>query len=509
MYRGGRRDSGISTSRSRSRSLSSGGRAARLNRFDRISNISSIRGSSSRSYSGSRGSRGFSGQSILGSAASGAAAGGLAAGPVGAVEGAVIGAASELAREAINYMMTPKGMIRRRKFRGISTGKYVGPFKNPKKLKKNNPKSLALSKGYHVTNETYGKVEDPHCAYFVHSTWIPQLIARTISGALLRKLFTKAGHPIYNKDEEITNQDTINSTRWHIRYVIKNNVTNDYAAPVDANIGDDKTLKLLLDTTCAPMVTHLVDLMTNAGDGSGSGRNMPWKLELYQETTVGQKNLAAQIFLYNESITLVANSDVKLQNRSAGAQASEQDQFDLDRVDNVPLVGKRFSFSSGDPRLKAPAKTLFDGFDDKYVNRIQTSGLNLVRAEQFVNEDWKEPPNGNMFSNCTGKSGILLNPGEIKKGHIYYTIKGKLLNVLYKLACRRVWVDSGVEYAYGCLGRSEMYVLEEKVHTDSSNDITVQYERQVTFGCWLKTGKRPAFTTEYTDTARDNVQPAP
>lgn len=405
-------------------------------------------------------------------------------------------------RRVLFGSMTPKGYVRRRKFRGVSTTTYTGKFKKTRKLKKTTM-ALALAKGYHTTEETYGTVEDRHCVYVTHSTWKPAQTARTIAGALLRKLFLRAGCPVANKDQEITSLTNDNSEGWRIRYVVKNPINNATAIYVDAILPDNRSLKDLFTLECLPFVNHLIDYIENEGDRSAAGRNEPYKLELYYTNKIGETTtivgLASQIWIMQEHMKLSIKSDVKLQNRSAGSQASADDRWDLDRVDNVPIAGFRYNFTSGDPRLKAPAiYGVGPVHDDRYINRINVEGLNVVLATQMWNDDLTEPPNGWIFANCNGKRKVLLQPGEMKKGVIKYELSGKFLNVLHKLRCTRTWDDpANVKFAVGCLGRSEMYCFEEKIHTDATNKITVQYERQIVMGCVLKTTKMPAFTTDY------------
>lgn len=411
-------------------------------------------------------------------------------------------AASIIARTWKGYKARKKAATDRkirlagRKWNTTSTGSYAGKFKKARYSKKPKVETLCLKKGYHLTNETYGRIDDPDCVYILHNTSPAALLARAITGHLYRKLFKRAGINIDSKDAELPLFSTLNSDGFKIEYVVMSPFDSTVAATSYITVNDDSLKKCI---TNGPMLAGILNYIQRTTD------NEPHQLNLYSSDRNALDTnwrLASSLNLQNEIITLYSSSALTVQNRTA-AQTAGAGDLSSDRVDNQPLMGYMYHFKNSDPRLKFTNETgggiaavnLFLG----YVNTV---GLNLVRAGEMQG-DLSEPPVPKYFANCDKSSKIRLEPGTMKKSYISHKFHGRMTNVLKKIRCTAY--NAGLGKWVGVQGRAQMIALEETLRTDSANKITVQYEVEFKVGCIGKTQKLAAFSTDLTAANINNI----
>lgn len=410
-----------------------------------------------------------------------------------------------------NFKKTLKKKVkvaRKTAFTGMSTVVGMGRF--PKSSKKNY-ESLCLKYGYGVTNEVYGRVEDPNCVYISHNTYHVLSIVRAITGALLRKLFKKSGIDVVNNKSGINfaQQTTGGKVDGRLQFQTYNQLTGFYS-------------NVVMDLTDLMNFDDIVTAWSDNGFPNRLGAYLYAYIlnnsddELRSVTLLTKDNSIAindyrplsHIVVPNEYISIYVTSEMKIQNRTKAQQAA--DDFSADRVDNQPLVGRMFKFRHADPRLKELAFRNDAGQAlDVVFNRQALAGVTLTRATEVSYSTFQEPPVKAHFANCSSAQKIHLLPGDMKTSKISHVYKGMFINLMKKFRAERVQQGSGSffdAYLTGIPGKNQMFALEEELRTDSTNLITVNYECEFKIGAIVKTKKKAtAFTSLLTSETHSNT----
>ena len=470
----------ISRSRSRGRSR---GRSRSMTRTP-----SSVRSSSLRralygsSRSRSRSVPRYSQSQRMAATASGAA--------LGYITGGVSGAYSA-GRAAYNQTSG----TRRVRFT-VGRGYMGGKFKKPVRNKVTN-EMLTLAKGYHITEERFGNVEDPHCAYLQHSTMNMVPIANAITGCLFRKLFQKAGVAVNSRLQELplsTNQD---SRGFRIIFIYRNTISGAESQFTYDTVQDDTITSLL--TNFAGVANFFINVIARNA-AVGEYNQEPTRMRLYEldiDTVVTTPRLVADMDLSHEVMTLFLSSKLRVQNRSSGAGATEGQQGDLDRVDIQPLTGKIFEHSNADPRLRTLVTTPTANLNLP-LSRMQVDGFQVYAGSTlFPTEQWQEIPDPRIFVNCKKSSKVSLQPSEIKETFINYKVTSRVNRIASRMSML-AWANVGdpsVGYFTNAIGKSQTVGLQELIRTSAGNPIDIQYERHYKVGAISKTRKDNVFMT--------------
>lgn len=407
-------------------------------------------------------------------------------------------------------------MSKKYKPRGAGRGRV-------KRVKKKPLKAQSLMKGFHTTLETYGKLVDPHCGYITHSTYNMIQYTKVIMGALLRALFTKAGYIVDSRQNVLNllgreNTYDNNNDKFEMVFSYQNTVTavqtvSYFEIGTEANISD-----FIFDGAYqwTDMYAYLANYLQGGNDETKPERLSLVRLQRARDNDdVGAagfhifRTTMAELNLMQTHVTVFSTSQINVQNRTKADLAVAEDTtgFDADRIDNQPLKGYLYHFKNGEPRLKAlPTQGLTGQADFKEnYNVIRRDGIKLTRSFDIAYDEMKEPPSGKFFANCTGTDKVLLQPGEIKKSTIFYKTSGLLPNVLLRLAARGFVVYNSETYLTGVPGKCQMLCLEELLRTASSNNLTMQYEREHTAGAFAKEVRKKATFTTSLDTDEYSV----
>jgi len=375
---------------------------------------------------------------------------------------------------------------RSKAYNNTSTGVYAGKFKKGGKVK--NTLETSCSKlGLVKYTETDGSMADPHAAYFVHSTFSSETMAYTLMGTLFRKLFLKAGHRINDIEEELPLFDVDNSDGFKIKAEWYDVLHDPFHQEFITS--DNENFQNLLQNwnDFRNRLKAVVE---------GNAVYVLAKLHIYQSDRNGVATnwrLASTLHVENEVLTLFGKSTLTIQNRTKGDLAGTD--ASLERVDNQPLSGQKYYFSTGYPRLKASSGKNID------FSCIPESGLRLIRSGIFANIGYQNMPEPQVFKNLKSSDKLLLQPGQIKKSTIFYKKTGKFNEVLYAMAPKRKIGENVI----GTLGRCEMLGFEELLRTAAGNLITLQYERQYVCGAKLKSTKSVPFLKIMTTNTVNNL----
>jgi len=424
----------------------------------------------------------------IAAAASGAIIGGITDNVPGAVAGGILAYNRSRSRSASN--------LRRSRKVNFSTGRYVGAFKKPRKLKSNH-ETKALQQGYAATIEQYGRVDDPDCCYLGHSSYNQGAIARAIVGAIYRKLFRVAGCDISNSENVLPLSYMNSSQKWRIQYTLMEPLTGTQTAH-DWDINVNYSFRgLVLDSFVAG---RLGDYLITSFLTGATAKDL-YSVQLYSKDldTNGGFDLSeyrqhATLKMADESVHISISSKLVVQNRTKAELANGEDVgLDATRIDNQPLKGFHYSFKSADPRLRCVDST------QPLMNFIPVNGLLLYRSAEFTNALpgtdglWTEPPNPKIWMNCDGSARVALQPGNIKTSYLKHSYNGLFGMIQRKLFPNLAATNpfSPTTYiATGLSGKCNLIALEEMLRTDTTNKITLNYENEYRIGCYLSTRKK-------------------
>jgi len=378
-------------------------------------------------------------------------------------------------------------------------GYYAGNFPRFKKPK-STLTALALRKGYHVTNDDFGGARDPNAVYVTHSTYNASHFSTAIRGALIRKLFKLAGIEISEHTEELSCFAPFNSDGFKLSYETKNPLDGATAVFEYITLDNESFFQVLSNFTA--FRDSILSMLL------GFNGTEAYALRLYTSDRNGLATdwrLLAQLMLPMEKVTIHATSEIKVQNRSQGANAPAGDE-DADRVDNQPLGLKSYLFKHGDPRLKSP-NFITDGIPTTVsLGGVPESfaGVRLIRSAQLINTNWQNGPDKGIFTNCSMIKSGMLQPGQIKKSFISATHTGMLNTVLKKLRPELPRVGGLLA---GVQGKCELMLFYEKLRSTGLNSIAIHYERELKVGCVVNTTRPAPWTTSFTSFETNNLGP--
>lgn len=370
-------------------------------------------------------------------------------------------------------------------FGGISTSQYAGKFSLPGKIVKD-AETICSKLGYHITNEQYGEVADPNCVYLYHSNYCIDDIASVIQSALLRTLFRKAGIEIGNELQEIPFSYSDNSYGFRIIYTKRDKITGVLGTSFYDGV-NNITFKDVTLGMYSVMGSHFRDYMENVNSDQE-----PYMLGLYandESTFSTQFRCLANLTLQDEFVVLNTTSSLIVQNRTIGSTSSTD--YSADRVDNQPLVGYLYQFKNGDPRLRVNQITNIGvaNAHEIYYASGDRRGVRSFGGTQLGN-DMQEPPVPKLWRNIQYASKVNLDPGFIKKSYVHSVFKNRLPELLKRLKVDKMQISDGV-HSYtqlsGC--KSQLIALEEGLRTQTTNLITVLFERESKIGAYTYTKK--------------------
>lgn len=396
-------------------------------------------------------------------------------------------AASTIARAWRAYKSRTKTKTRSKKkagrgFTGVSTHNYAGRFRKATRRTKESLVTKFAKTGVVDKNEIYGSINDPDCVYIGHSTWVKDTIEFVIFEALVKKVFKKAGITVPSTSQELLGADYNTSQYWTIKAIWKDPIA-DTQIPYSYDVPNDSSLRSVAANMWTAWKAAAVDPHSTT----------TYLVERVWLCQTGTTNIpAAELNVKEEILEVYVSSALDVQNRTKGASAATTESG-LDRVDNQPLKGYRYMMIGGAPQLKNMGPQNF----------MNPNGVILKRAAQLTTSDgtYAEPILPKQVSNCTKSSYVALEPGTIKSSRIFQKHCGYFNNLMRKLASYNQ-TSNGVLYGPG---KCEMFALEERLNTGSSNPITVSYEAQRVICARLFTTRKTITVPWVSSTTFNNV----
>lgn len=378
-------------------------------------------------------------------------------------------------------------MLRERKWKGVSTGRYRGRFGRKKVRMYDETKTATF--GFHNTTETYGAIDDPHCVYITHSTTNFEMYTNVIVGALVRKLLKKGGIDVDSLGDSLSLETNNKNLGWRIELVT-----------VQPQTGVRTVAQFTLPDVCSmdTLVSQFGPLRASIGAQLTNIANaaVPMQLNLLQEdngsVTLNRTQTIAILNLTNQVVHMYCEAEIVVQNRTAGAAAASGD-LSVDRIDNQPVSGIMYEFKTGDPRLRqAPRGDIQAGF-----NCITRAGVNLVRSAS-LNAEYQEPPVPREFKGVVKATKVILQPGDMKKSVIRVKYTKKLPELLDHLKAGHLFGPFDIDQRYSMVaGKCQLFVMEEKIRTTVGNPVTLQYQVQHKIGAYCTEGRPAPLKTKF------------
>lgn len=374
----------------------------------------------------------------------------------------------------------------------VGSSTYVGKMNKNRKTKQTFA-TKAATKGFHVTNETYGSVSDPFAVYIHHSTRQLRLEVKALMGAIIRKGLEMAGIQLSSNFEELPFTSPALSAGAILNYLVMNPSTGAIITYAYTTV-DNQTLNSIVDAW-TDMDTHLFDYLRNAN----ALEPHRFCVYLIDAASTSSSKVASNFNIGEMHVTMISGSHLKIQNRTKGDLSAAGDQS-TDRNDNQPLICQSYLLQSGDVRQKHIPGAIGSS-TAQVLNGSALSGPNLIRSSQLTSAGFQNRLSPSHFTNCKKTASSILQPGTMKQSFVMHKFSGLMLNVFKRMRC--VSIETG-DIVVGLQGRSELFIFEEKMRTAGTNPVFVHYEREYKVGCIATVKKRTPFVTYLTDGVKNN-----
>lgn len=387
---------------------------------------------------------------------------------------------------------------------------FVKKLKRKMKKKKLN-KYLAKTKGYEQVHETYGSVSDGYCVYIKHSTHYIEHIAYAITGALVRKLFAKAGYTIRDNNEVLSfygmKTPNVSSVDYHLGMVTVDPAANDYAGGTETQLdfGTFSTLDAIA-TGWTSMINHITNVMLN------NTQSELVKITLLIDDDDGSNTgpkVIAELPMQDLDMHMSCMSILKVQNRTLNVSGTNNS----DVGDNQPVHGKLFTFRNMDPRLSQPhMKSQGNtGANDVKVTGIAKHGVEVFGAQYLLPESYKAVPSSSIFRNCVKSSKVVMPVGETQQSVLKWKSHGPFTSFLERFRPSRgvTTPDADIKMWEIPTGKSQLLAVEEIIQTDASNQVKIGYERKFSCGVWFTSKNKVKFRTPWASSAETYIPTPP
>lgn len=403
-------------------------------------------------------------------------------------------------KEAATFSGTGyRGYFTRRRKRKMGKYRKLKRRRRMRKMKllKKPSFNKCLKYGAIATLECVGQVNDPNCVYLGHQAVSANSIIDLIARSVIKKLWAQAGFQITN----FTTQLATMSGNFDILINITDENGNSVAS-TNFKSGTDTPL-----TMSAWLQLRLVEYAAGFGLDNASNLIQFHTINLsfptfYAAPSVGQPlsdyiPYRAMLRFDQLTMNMVCMSELRVQNRSKNIDGSSSTEV----VNVNALIGKIYDFSTG-------PKSVVQGYGDLEIFDFAT-GINLRRAAEFPQRaQAREPPMGRMFNNCKKTDKIVLQPGEIKTGKIYYTKTLKVLSFLKTIEIEAYTIPSNSQKVVKHLRvPGQFIVLEDVINFNANEKITVAYELNRKVGCYLTYKKPLVSVSSYNSTSLSNLTP--
>lgn len=326
--------------------------------------------------------------------------------------------------------------------------------------------------------EVKGNLKDPDCIYLGYTPFSASDAGLMVLRAIIRKLLKKAisFNPVtvetpidYSVGGYSGAQLTFRLWRERLDGVIDNYFTYDSVST-----------STILTVSNALEEAFLNEFAQNTADGDAYNQNRLYKITLDEWTSVAGLATAyrklGELNIANMKVHLTAIGTMQVQNRTIN-DAGDDDAGD---VNNVPLVGKMYTFKGALPITQVPRPEL-----------TTLSGLFTMRAGEVVSnnqvDNWDEPPDKSNFMNCSRVRKVAMNPGDVKKDRVTFTRSMRIRDFMDMVKERRYASRFTASRLYKT-GDCHMIALEKSLNFGLPIDVVYTYDIKI--GCMVTTWEK-------------------
>jgi len=361
-------------------------------------------------------------------------------------------------------------MKRKRKMKGASDSKSAGFISN--NGKKVSKIESFMDKGV-VQSVEQGNVTSSlrDVSYIAHSTNPRMTTLRVVIGALVKKLFNKAGIKIKNWDWDMLDGVNI-PARVEIVYKERDGGARQRAP---FTIPTNKTLRQL--------VTDIENWILGFTPGNYPQQFL--ELQYFHDIgTIGSSRLIAyEIDLQSVKIHMYAKSHLKIQNRTVNQAINDQ----ADDVDNVPLYGRHFTVVGNGSMFRDYPD---GGATSPYLTTDRIYGVldYSVTAVDSNTTMYKEVPYASQFTGVKETGSIHLDPGQVKTSILVneQTISwNAFIQRFYGKAGNGVANNDSQRFAFGKTKIIAMEKMIQAVATTAENSPKIAYEHNLEVAAYV------------------------
>lgn len=313
--------------------------------------------------------------------------------------------------------------------------------------------------GYVDTKEVTGQINDPDCVYLGHSAQVNESTMYCLVRALIRKLLRKT-----------VAFDGVSASFEVPGYLFDDTGTVYKIVLLQKNLDTDAiTVKTTWFSTGNDTITSIAQAFVNDFINYSNGfalYSASYKQELFKfQVYIKDGNITdfwnfqGELNLEDLKIHVKAKSQLKLQNRTKGADSSADGQD----VTNNPLIGRTY-YMNNLPKVRD---------DVGRFSSMNKYGVELIRAAELPAASMlSEPPKPGYFVNCKKSAVVKVMPGQIKYSTLVFEKEMKFLKFLKTMR----WDEDADSISHYNIGPYELIALEDAINVNSTEKIVIAYE---------------------------------
>lgn len=375
------------------------------------------------------------------------------------------------------YRRRGTSLVARKLRPNMTKSVYRGRFKKVKR-KGLKEKARYAANGVMQVEELTGLVTDPDCAYIQAQAVSSKMLIKNIIGALIRKLFRKAGINVSGWDDDnfwakadVPGTVGVDYVGYKIGLSSYNGINNIVGVYKEVNLDNFTTLRTITDEFYPSFLAYVEQAQNAAANKDVLEAFTLWRN--ISVTDPQQNIILAKLELGSARVTFESGIEMKVQNRTLSATGGGE----ADDVSASVVQGRLYYFQ-GPPRPK--------------VMRNQTNSLGTTGSWKFgkfldgdngvqsfgpntMDTSYKEPPLPNQFWNVKRSSKVRLGPGAIKKCYLKEKRKnvpvlGLLKQIKYEV------VDDTLDFFMYNNWKTYLIALEDIINLNGSVEINLAFE---------------------------------
>jgi hypothetical protein len=373
--------------------------------------------------------------------------------------------------------------------RVFSAGSLGGKFRKPKRQKK--PYSQALKSGAVTKYETGTVLSASETPYLGHSfAW--NTILLEMCKALIRRLWKKHGVTITSFDDTIEGVGPADSNQQN--YLLEFRYHEGQPESLPANAG---YINVVYNQTYRQTAQALKQTIDEFASSDNDYFWISLSLLSVLDATGTPKTLPlATIDLTKAKVHFDHSSSICIQNRTTATTTAGEDGHDAQHVDNNPVVGKVYEGKGLGTHLRfnntlaAPGAINSDFYPNPNNGLISFDTGNVTNITTEMLRVLKRPPNKQAFTGVQKQGTVMLNPGEMKTGHIRMrqTFTINYINQQFRNAWRTLSaLNTSTKMSFN-IGKFQFYGFEKRCRTQAAD------EPVISIGCEINQIYRTTIT---------------